>query len=89
MSEIATLRVNENLVSRGLELMLEPTIANNDQCFLDNWYSGTLKEFSVSLMKNIVQFCELTMAEITTGINKTETPLKSSTNQEQFKANST
>ena len=80
MSEIATLRVNENLVSRGLELMLEPTIANNDQCFLDNWYSGTLKEFSVSLMKNIVQFCELTMAEITTGINKTETPLKSSTN---------
>ena len=40
-------------------------------------------------MKNIVQFCEKTMAEITTGINKTETPLKSSTNQEQFKANST
>ena len=37
-------------------------------------------------MKYIVQFCDKTIAETTSEINKTETSLKSNTNQEQFKA---
>ena len=37
-------------------------------------------------MKGIVQFCGKTIAETTSEINKTETSLKSNTNQEQFKA---
>ena len=64
--------------------MLEPTIANHDQNFLDHQYSK-LKQFSLSLMKDIVQFCDKTIDETTTEISTTETSLKSNTNQEQFK----
>ena len=45
-----------------------------------------LKQFSLSLMKDIVQFCDKTIDTTTTEISTTETSLKSNTNQEQFKA---
>ena len=51
---------------------------------LDNWYSK-LKKFSLSLTKDIVQFCDKTIAETTFKINKTESFLKWNTNQEEFK----
>ena len=70
---------------KGLELMLELTIGNHDQHFLDNWYSK-LKQFSLSLMKDIVKFCDKTIDATTTKISTTESSLKSNTNQEQFKA---
>ena len=64
--------------------MLGPTIGNHDQNFLDNWYSK-LKQFVLSLMKDIIQFYDKTMDATTTEISTTETSLKSNTNQEQFK----
>ena len=76
--------ITDGLVPKGLELMLEPTIGNHDQNFLDNWYSK-LKQFSLSLMKDIVQFCDKTIDATTTEINTTESSLKSNTNQEKFK----
>ena len=66
--------------------MLEPTIGNQDQNFLDNWNSK-LKQFLLSLMKDIVQFCDKTTDATTTEISTTETSRKNNTNQEQFKAN--
>ena len=75
--------INEGLVPKGVKLMLEPTIDNHDQIFLDNWCS---KPFFLSLVKDIVQFCDKNAAETTSEINKTETSLRSNTNQEQFKA---
>ena len=65
--------------------MLEPTIGNQDQNFLDNWNSK-LKQFLLSLMKDIVQFCDKTIDATTTEISTTETSRKNNTNQEQFKA---
>ena len=65
--------------------MLEPTIGNHDQNFLHNW-SSKLKQFLLSLMKDIVQFCDITTDATTTEISTTETPLKNNTNREQFKA---
>ena len=64
--------------------MLGPTIGNHDQNFLDNWYSK-LKQFVLSLMKDIIQFYDKTMDATTTEISTIETSLKSNTNQEQFK----
>ena len=55
--EFLTRCVAEELVLKGLEVALEPTIGNHDQKFLDNWYSKQ-KQFLLSLMKDIVQFCE-------------------------------
>ena len=49
------------LLLKGFERMLEPTIGNHDQTFLDDYYSK-LKKFLFSLIKNIVQFCEKTIA---------------------------
>ena len=48
-----------NLVPKGLEITLEPTIGNFDQEFVDNWYTN-LKQFSIILMKQIVAYCDKT-----------------------------
>ena len=65
--------------------MFEHTIRNHEQNFLDNWYSK-VKQFALSLMKNVVQVCnktiDATAAEI---LSTTETSLKRNTKQEQFK----
>ena len=66
--------------------MFEHTIRNHEQNFLDNWYSK-VKQFALSLMKNVVLVCnktiDATAAEI---LSTTETSLKRNTKQEQFKA---
>ena len=62
--------------------MLEPTIGNHNQEFLDNWYSK-LKQFSLSLMEDFVQFCDKTINK-TQEITTTELSLKTSTNNNQL-----
>ena len=42
--------IAEELVPKGLQLVLEPTIGNYDQEFVDTWHSK-LKAFSLTLMK--------------------------------------
>ena len=65
-------------------MILESTIGKHQQIILENWYSK-LKVFSLSLMKDILEFCEKTIAETTSKISKLETYLKLNRNQEQFK----
>ena len=57
---------------KGLELMPEPPIRNHYQHFLDNWHSK-LKQFLLSLMKDIVQFCDKLIDATTTETSTTET----------------
>ena len=45
--------IQENLVTKGLEITLEPTIGNFYPEFVDNCYSN-LKQFSIALLKQIV-----------------------------------
>ena len=54
-----------------MKLELEPTIGNHDQEFVDTWYSN-LQEFSLTLMKGIVKFCDKKISETTAHINLTE-----------------
>ena len=75
--------IKEKLVPKGLELILEPTIGNHDQEFLDNWYSK-LKQFSLSLMEDIVQFCEKTIDKTTQELATTESSLKANTHKNRF-----
>ena len=51
--------ITDGLVPKGLVFILESTIGNHDQTFLDNWYPK-LKQFSLSLTKVTVQFCDNT-----------------------------
>ena len=48
---------HENLVAKGLEITLEPTIGNLD--FADNWYTN-LMQFSIVFMKQKVAYCDKT-----------------------------
>jgi len=75
--------VDTELIPKGLELTLEPTIGNHDQMFLDNWF-GKLKRFSMELMTDIVKFCEETITKTAEDITKTESALKSSMDKEEF-----
>ena len=52
--------VAEELVPKRIEAALETTIGNHYQEFLNNW-SSKQKPFSLSLMKDIVQFCDRTI----------------------------
>ena len=52
--------------------MPEPQIRNHYQQFLDNWPSK-LKQFLLSQMKDIVQFCDKIIDATTTEISTTET----------------
>ena len=52
--------------------MLDPPIGNHEQNFLDNWYSK-LKQFSLSVKKDIVKFCDQTIDATTTEITTTIT----------------
>ena len=83
--ELLSRCITNGLVPKGLELMLESTFVNHAQNFVDNLYSK-LKQFSLSVMKGIVQFCEKAIDATTTEISTAETSFKSNTNQEQFKA---
>ena len=67
--------IQEKLVPKGLELTLEPTVGNYDQEFIDNWYSN-LKDFSLTLMKQIVTYCEKTEEKTQTTIAEIEATFK-------------
>ena len=75
----------KELVPKGLEVTLEPTIGNDDQEFLDNWYSKQ-KQFSLSLMKDIKQFCCKIINKIAQDIKNTESSLKRKASQSQYHA---
>ena len=76
--------INDVLQPKELELMPEPIIGNHYQFFLDNWYSSK-KQFALSLLKNIDQFCGKTMTITINKINKRESYLSANANQGQFK----
>ena len=58
--ELLTRCIAEELVPKGLQVMHKPRIGNLDQEFFDNWYSKQ-KLFSLSSMKEIVQFYDKTI----------------------------
>ena len=62
------------MIPKGLEFSLEPTIGNDDQEFINNWYS-ILKEFSFNLIKDIENLCGKTVEETTKNIDETQIKL--------------
>ena len=76
--------ITDGLVPKGLDLMPELPIRNHYQYFLDNWHSK-LKQFLLSLMKDIVQFCDKLIDATTTETSTTETSRQTKNNLKQFK----
>lgn len=63
--------------------MLEPTISNHGQEFLDDWNSKQ-KQFLLLLMKDIVQFCDKFIGKTTQDIKNTESSLWRNASQNQY-----
>ena len=59
--------------------MLEPTLGNQNQEFLYNWHSK-LKQVFLSLMEDILQFCNKTINITIQELITNESPLKASIN---------
>ena len=59
--------------------MLEPTLGNQNQKFLYNWHSK-LKQVFLSLMEDILQFCNKTINITIQELITNESPLKASIN---------
>ena len=59
--------------------MLEPTLGNQNQKFLYNWHSK-LKQVFLSLMEDILQFCNKTINITIRELITNESPLKASIN---------
>ena len=72
----------------GLRLVLESSIGNYDQEFTDTWYAK-LKSFSFTLMKNIVSYCDKTIAQTKQNIRQNDTDLKSLIAKEYFQIEET
>ena len=75
--------IESKLIPKGLKPELELTIGNHDQECLDMWYSN-LQEFSLTLMKGIVKFCEKTISETAAHITSPEKALKQNMEKEEF-----
>ena len=73
----------DRLIPKGLKVELEPTIGNFDREFIDNWFSK-LEDYSFDLMKDIIKFCDKTIAETKPTIRNIETKLKASMEREEF-----
>ena len=66
-----------------MELLLEPTIGNYDQKFIDDWYSN-LKEFPLILMKYIANFFGKIIEEMAKGIDNTQIKLKQNLGKDYY-----
>ena len=70
-------------IPNGLVIDLEPSIGNNDEAFRAKWYQR-LEEFSLTLMKDIVEYSEKVKEETSAKINTEEESLKISLNADDY-----
>ena len=56
--------VDQKVIPMGLKIELEPSIGNHDEEFLSKWHKR-LEEFSIIMMKDIIEFCEKTETKAT------------------------
>ena len=75
--------IDSKFVPKGVALTLEPTTGNYDLSFIDNWYSK-LKDFSLTLMEDVVSFCDKKIKEINTKIDQTEGILKQQIGKNEY-----
>ena len=70
-------------IPNGLVIDLEPSIGNNDEAFRAKWYQR-LEEFSLTLMKDIVEYSENVKEETSAKIKTEEESLKISLNADDY-----
>ena len=71
-------------IPKGLVINLEPSIGNNDEEFLAKWYQR-LEEFSMIMMKDVIDYSERIKAETKEKVTTEQESLRTSMKPEDFK----
>ena len=60
----------DKIIPCGLSVYVEPSIGNQDKAFLKTWHEN-LQSFSLTLMSQLIYFCDQTINKVNEEIEKT------------------
>ena len=64
----------DKIISHGFSIYVEPLIGNQDEAFLETWHEN-LQSFSLTLMSQVITFCDQTINKVNEEIEKTKVEL--------------
>ena len=64
----------DKIIPRGLSIYVEPSIGNQDEEFLETWHEK-LRSFSLTLMSQVITFCDQTINKVNEEIQKIKAEL--------------
>ena len=64
----------DKIIPHGLSIYVEPSIGNQDEAFLETWHEN-LQSFSLTLMSQVITFCDQTINKVHEEIEKTKVEL--------------
>ena len=64
----------DKIIPHGLSIYVEPSFGNQDEAFLETWHEN-LQSFSLTLMSQIITFCDQTINKVNEEIEKTKVEL--------------
>ena len=70
--------IREKVIPMGLRINLTPTIGSNDDEFVDRWHKR-LTDFSITIIEDIVEFCDKTINETKVAEQAAKEKVKSKT----------
>ena len=64
----------DKIIPHGLSIYVEPSIGNQDEAFLETWHEN-FQSFSLTLMSQVITFCDQTINKVNEEIEKTKVEL--------------
>ena len=64
----------DKITPHGLSIYVEPSIGNQDEVFLETWHEN-LQSFSLTMMSQVITFCDQTINKVNEEIEKTKVEL--------------
>ena len=61
----------DKIIPHGLSIYMEPSIGSQDEAFLETWHEN-LQSFSLTLMPQVITFCDQTISKVNEEIEKTK-----------------
>ena len=74
--------IKDKIVPVGLQINLTPTIGNGDDEFVEKWHKR-LEEFSLTIMGDIIEFCDKTLAATNTAVAEAKSKVQATATQEE------
>ena len=78
----------EKIIPDGLKTYLEPSVGNNSEEFLNNWHER-LQSFSLTLMSDVLTFCEKKIETVSLKIKEMQKELNNKLENKEREKNLT